>query len=209
VTEATSAKEELYGEQRLQDLLAARVGQDPEELLYGVLESVHGFEKGVEQADDITLLALQVAERDELATANSIRLELEPQLAEIDRLVAAFEEFAEVHNIDLGVVQKLAIAFDELVNNVVSYGYRGQGAREPIIVDIALRQGFLVVTLSDAGVPFNPFARATPNTTLSLAEREIGGLGIHLVQELMDEVAYARAGQRNVVTLKKNLAAKT
>jgi sigma-B regulation protein RsbU (phosphoserine phosphatase) len=206
VTEATSAKEELYGERRLEELLAGRIGQGPEQLIHGVLESVHGFETGVEQADDITLLTLQMAESDDAAAVKSIRLELQPELSEIDRLVSAFEEFAEANEIELAIVHKLAIAFDELINNVVSYGYREQTDGEPIVVDIDLRQGFLVVTVSDAGVPFNPFARATPDTTLSLSEREIGGLGIHLVQKLMDEVSYARAGRRNVVTLKKNLA---
>jgi anti-sigma regulatory factor (Ser/Thr protein kinase) len=61
----------------------------------------------------------------------------------------------------------------------------------------------LVLTIKDAGVPFNPFARETPDISLSIDEREIGGLGIHMVRGLVDEYSYQRQINNNVVTLVK------
>ena len=62
----------------------------------------------------------------------------------------------------------------------------------------------LSISIADNGVPFNPFTRKDPNTELALADREIGGLGIHLVKNVMDEVIYQRRYNRNVVTLIKH-----
>jgi anti-sigma regulatory factor (Ser/Thr protein kinase) len=63
----------------------------------------------------------------------------------------------------------------------------------------------LTVTLIDDGPPFDPFSEAAPDVTLSVEDRVIGGLGIHLVRKLMDEVSYERRDGQNVVVLKKDL----
>ena len=63
----------------------------------------------------------------------------------------------------------------------------------------------LCVTLSDNGQPFNPLDLGAPDTTLPVEDRRIGGLGIHLARRMMDEVAYHRRADRNVVTLTKLL----
>jgi len=60
-----------------------------------------------------------------------------------------------------------------------------------------------MLTVSDDGVPFDPLAVAPPDTSLPLEQRPLGGLGIHLVRHLVDEVTYERRGDRNVLTLVK------
>ena len=64
-----------------------------------------------------------------------------------------------------------------------------------------LRDGRLTVTTSDDGKPFNPRARAAPDTSLPLQDRKVGGLGIHLVRHLADEISYRRLTGRNEVSL--------
>jgi len=63
----------------------------------------------------------------------------------------------------------------------------------------------LIVQIEDGGMPFNPFLREAPDTTASLEDRDIGGLGIHLVKEVMDDVSYQRNHHLNRVMLVKNL----
>ena len=58
-----------------------------------------------------------------------------------------------------------------------------------------------MVTIEEDGMPYNPFSRETPDTSLSLEEREIGGLGVHLVRKLMEEFSYHRKIDTNVITL--------
>ena len=74
-------------------------------------------------------------------------------------------------------------------------------------IDIAAKHtnGRLVITVTDDGVPFNPFDRVGPDTNLSVEERDIGGLGVLLVTELMDKCTYQRLRDKNEVTLTMNL----
>jgi sigma-B regulation protein RsbU (phosphoserine phosphatase) len=94
------------------------------------------------------------------------------------------------------------LVLDELLNNVISYAFADE-ADHDIGVTFELSGDRLSVTISDDGSPFNPFAGSPPNTGLSIEEREIGGLGIHLVRSMMDEVSYNRRTDRNVVILVK------
>ena len=64
---------------------------------------------------------------------------------------------------------------------------------------------YLIFTISDSGIPFDPTKQKPADTTLSAEERAIGGLGIHLVRQLMDEVTYSREENKNVLTLIKKI----
>ena len=80
-----------------------------------------------------------------------------------------------------------------------------EGDAGSVTVEVELDQERVTVTITDDGPPFDPFRQAAPDTTLSVDERPIGGLGIHLVRELMDEVSYQRRDGQNVVVLVKQL----
>jgi anti-sigma regulatory factor (Ser/Thr protein kinase) len=125
-------------------------------------------------------------------------------LAEIDRVNAAFAEFAEVHDLPAKIRRSVRVVFDELLNNAISYGFEGRDSGE-ITVDVELAGDRLSVTITDDGKPFNPFREEPPDTLLSTQERRIGGLGIHLVRQAMDEVSYHRRTDRNVVMLAKRV----
>jgi anti-sigma regulatory factor (Ser/Thr protein kinase) len=73
-------------------------------------------------------------------------------------------------------------------------------------MELELDHERLKLTLTDDGPPFDPFSQAAPDTTLSIEDRPIGGLGIHLVRKLMDEISYERRDGHNVVVLVKRLA---
>ena len=67
--------------------------------------------------------------------------------------------------------------------------------------------GKLIIRIEDTGVPFDPDAVEDPDTIDDIENRPVGGLGIHLIKRLMDEILYERCGNKNVLTLKKNIAA--
>ena len=83
--------------------------------------------------------------------------------------------------------------------------YYGDGEEHEFEIRFELSSDRLSVTIADDGVPFNPFANFPPDTALPVEKREIGGLGIHLVRNVMDEVSYNRRTDRNVVILVKYL----
>ncbi len=120
--------------------------------------------------------------------------------AEADRLPAMLDAI-EIWLADAGVpmdqTARLMIAFDELLSNIVNHG------GGTIDLRISLAGPVLVATIADDGPPFDPLARAAPDTDLGIDERAVGGLGIHLVREMMDEVSYARENGRNLLKLTK------
>ena len=117
---------------------------------------------------------------------------------------AAFAGFAEAHALPTDVRRSLNVALDELLANAVSHGRTG---RDPcsVTVQVELDQERVTVIVADDGTPFDPFAQDAPDTTLSVEDRPIGGLGIHLVGQLMDQVSYERREGQNVVVLVKHL----
>jgi len=117
---------------------------------------------------------------------------------------SAFAEFAEAHSLPAGVRRSVNVALDDLLTNALSHGRTG---RDPclVTVEVELDHERVTVTLTDDGPPFDPLGQAAPDTKLSVEERPIGGLGIHLVGQLMDQVNYQRREGHNVVVLVKEL----
>jgi anti-sigma regulatory factor (Ser/Thr protein kinase) len=122
----------------------------------------------------------------------------------VRELSAAFAELAEVHALPADVRRSINVALDELLTNAHSHGRTGSDV-DSVTVEVKLDQESVTVILTDDGMPFNPFGLDTPDTTLSVEERPIGGLGIHLVSQLMDQVSYERREGHNVVVLVKQL----
>ena len=96
------------------------------------------------------------------------------------------------------------LVVDELVTNCIKYAY--SDAREHVIeVELQIANGDLTVTVVDDGQPFNPLTVPTPDTSLAIEERPLGGLGLHLLRQLSDGMSYERRGNQNRVVLVKRL----
>jgi anti-sigma regulatory factor (Ser/Thr protein kinase) len=117
----------------------------------------------------------------------------------------AFAEFAEAHAMPPGARRSLNVALDELLANALSHGRTGLDPCS-VTVEAQLEEKRVTVTVTDDGTPFDPFGQDAPDTALPVEERPIGGLGLHLVRQLMDQVSYHRRGGHNVVVLVKVLA---
>ena len=194
---------QLYAEARLEKLLE-KSDNTPDQLTGAVLDAVEEFATGAEQADDITILAFRIEQATEKVRVEELQLVAAIDLAEIERINTEFTQFAEQHDLAAGVAQKVCIAFDDLLNNIISYGFSDDEEHQ-IDIDISVTSDQLVIAVADDGKPFNPFDRVGPDTSLSLEERDIGGLGVLLVTQLMDHCSYQRHRDRNVVTLVMNL----
>ena len=106
--------------------------------------------------------------------------------------------------LDMATTMKLNLAVEEAVVNVMNYAYP-QGTVGDINIEAKGDDNQLEFIISDTGTPFDPTAKAEVDTTLSAEERPIGGLGIHLVRQIMDGVTYERKDNKNILTLKKKL----
>ncbi len=138
------------------------------------------------------------------AVDGELKLELAARLPEIARLVEAFEAFAERLRFPPEAVHQVTLVLDELVTNIVTYGVK-PGETAPITVQLSHGGGVLKIVLSDPGRPFDPLTVKPPDTTATLEERQIGGLGVHLARSFMDSLDYRYDGGKNHLTLIKRI----
>lgn len=122
----------------------------------------------------------------------------------IPQLAAFIEEVTESHGIDPSVMMSINLALEEAVVNVMNYAYP-EGTIGEIDISVTFSDGSITFTIQDTGTPFDPTKVSNPDTSLSAEERPIGGLGIYLVRELMDEVSYCYENNHNILTLKKKI----
>ncbi len=202
LTEAMDGGENLYSETRLATWLRTSAGGTVEEIINAAVADVKAFEAGAAQADDLTMMALTFQGSAEQPT--TMRLELLNQLPEVERLNVTFAEFAVARSVPKRVISQFRLVFDELLTNIISYAYTDE-AEHRIRAEVRWSTDKIVATITDDGKPFNPFKHGTPPIEASIDERKLGGLGIHLVRNVMDEVRYERAGDRNVVGVAKYL----
>lgn len=113
------------------------------------------------------------------------------------------EEICEELGLGPELLFNLNLVLEEAVTNVVMYAYP-EGEVHQIWLSAEEHNGCLVFTLQDEGAEFDPTAVPEADVTLSAEEREIGGLGIFLIRQIMNEVSYRRIDGRNVLTMKKN-----
>ena len=204
ITEAMDVTDQLYGEDRIINLFRLAENCNPDDLVAATLESVETFAGEAEQADDITILAIEYCAETSATEAAQLEITITNSLEEIDRVNDSFNEFAESCSRPMTVYSRVNMVFDELLTNVISYAYVDDETNHIEIV-IEYDKGILTISITDDGTPFNPFTRRDPDISPSLEAREIGGLGIHLVKNTMDETLYQRRNNRNTVTLIKHL----
>ena len=132
------------------------------------------------------------------------RLLLSNDVQEVPQLASFVDEVCENLDFDMMTTMQMNLALEEAVVNVMDYAYPA-GTKGEVCVEALADGTCLTFIISDSGKPFDPTAKAEVDTTLSAEERPIGGLGIHLVRQLMDSVSYERVDDRNVLKLSKKL----
>jgi sigma-B regulation protein RsbU (phosphoserine phosphatase) len=198
VTEAMNVKKELYSEQRLAEVIQRQMASSVEEVVELVLRDTSDHADGAEQSDDITVLALMY--QGPQTQKDSFAISVPNNLSSIGLVNEEFENFCARNEVPEDVMRRIEVVFDELLSNIISYGFDDDELHE-VDVHVSFDSRRLVIEIQDGGRPFNPFSQESPDTNLSVEDRQIGGLGIHLVRQMMDEVSYERHINKNVVRL--------
>ena len=133
-----------------------------------------------------------------------LSLSLRNDFSELPALAENVTTFLESNEAPPEAVFAANLAIEELVTNIVKYGYDDQ---DPHVIEmkLSLQDNVLAIEIRDDGHEFNPFDRPEPDTSLPAAERDIGGLGIHFVRKMLDSCTYLREDGMNIVTVTKNL----
>ena len=126
------------------------------------------------------------------------KLTLHNDVAEVPLLAEWVEQLGEELGLEMPEVFQLNLALEEAVVNVMNYAYEDSG-----LIDLSAKvvDSEIVFVLEDSGKAFDPTKVDDPDITLSAEDRDIGGLGIFLVQQLMSSVTYSREDGKNVLTM--------
>ena len=132
-------------------------------------------------------------------------LTVEARVENIEAVVDFVNEQLKALDCPLKAQMQIDIAIDELFGNIAHYAYDPEVGKATVRVEVAEDPLAVIVTFIDNGVPYDPLAKADPNTALSAEEREIGGLGIYMVKKSMDGITYEYKDGQNILAIKKNL----
>ena len=166
-------------------------------------DAVHRFVGDAEQSDDLTMMGIQyIRQQSDIRMRKSIVLPNDIQ--EVPKLTDFVGEVCEEMGFDEMTTKQMKLAIEEAVVNVMNYAYP-PGQRGDVTIEAASNDTRLKFTIIDSGKPFDPTVQADVDTTLPASERRIGGLGIHLVRQIMDSINYERMDSLNILTLRKNV----
>ena len=206
LTEAMNMERKQFGIKRIEEVLTANSQLLPKQLLEAVSQKVHDFVGDAEQSDDLTMLAIHYTPKTFESTMSETLL-IKNDVHEVSKFSTFIKSVMEKLNIEKTLARQLRLAIEEAVVNVIDYAYPidQEGTIE---VRIMFDGETMKTMIIDSGVAFDPTEKEKADTSLSAEDRQIGGLGILLVRELMDTINYERVNGQNVLTLIKKVKTK-
>jgi len=133
---------------------------------------------------------------------NKYSFKLKSGLSELKALSQHLNNFGQIHGLSETLISEINICFDELFTNIVLYGFKDD-LDHIIRFKINMNGNVLILNIEDNGLPFNPLVIKDSKIPADLNNAKIGGLGIHIVKKLMDDIWYERIRGKNRLTLKK------
>ena len=204
LTEAKNAEHQQFGLKRVQEVLNKCTNKHPSNILEKVTNAVYNFVKNAEQSDDLTLLVFRYTPKQyESKLTETLVIKNDPH--EVSKLSSFQKAVYEKINLPTSLARQLRLAVEEAVVNVIDYAYP-LNVEGDITVTVMSDGETLRLQIVDAGRPFDPTTKGKADTTLSVEDRQIGGLGILLVREMMDTINYERVDGKNILTLMKKIS---
>ena len=216
LTEAENSEHELFGDERMIAQLKAKDDMPKEatthEMIDAMQAAVATFVGEAEQSDDLTMFAIRLLNKMPVAnsqqpTANGhYALVMRNDIQQIPTLAEWIDSLGLPEELNMPI----NLALEETVTNVMLYAYPGKSGQvlvecEKKSQEPASKSQELVFTISDSGIAFDPTQQKEPDITQGVEDRPIGGLGIFLVRQIMDDIRYERKDNKNILTLVKKL----
>ena len=203
LTEAMNPLRKQFGLARVQETLNNDKSSDLQTLLERMKSRVHQFVEDAAQSDDLTMLAIRYTpKKEESVLSETLTLKNDPR--QVGLLSNFMKDVLGRLNIDPKQAKDIRLGVEEAVVNVIDYAYPA-GVEGDVTVNASSDGHQVKFVISDKGVPFDPTGKNQADITSSVEERPVGGLGIHLVRQLMDSINYERLDGRNILTLWKRI----
>ena len=206
VAEATNFNKLFFGTDRTVEALnnlPQSISQ--QEVLEGVKKAVDDFVKDAPQFDDITMVGLRYIGPNPIKEKKVDELVIKADRNNLEEVQAFIDQKLEEVNCSMKVQTTIDIAVEEIFVNIASYAYENNEGDASIQVVMNDNPLSIEISFIDSGKEYNPLAKPDPNTSLSLMERQKGGLGIFMVKKSMDDMTYEYKGGKNILKIVKNL----
>jgi serine phosphatase RsbU (regulator of sigma subunit)/anti-sigma regulatory factor (Ser/Thr protein kinase) len=213
LNEAMNPEEEEFGDDHLLEIIKNLTFENAEATITLIKEEVTKHVRDAEQSDDLTMLCLKIegnllstTHQNEELKPNNMRKEIciKNQISELVRVNQFVEEIGEELELDMELQMNLNLVMEEMVTNVIFYAYpEGKIADIELIAESDGKE--LTFVLSDQGKAFDPTAKEDTDLDVNPAERDLGGMGIYIVKNIMNKVSYQRLEGKNLLTMKKTI----
>lgn len=194
ITEATKGNNIFYGEDRLLDYLNSTTTINARSITEGVLKDTLDFVGEHEQSDDMTLLTFTYFGEVEYS-----RYEYGCEPSDYDQAHKDLNAYINSHHIAHDKKETIVICFEEILTNIIKYSYQENKGKIIILYYISKEQ--LSIVFIDSGKKFNPLKKEDPDVTLQAKERKIGGLGIYMVKNMVDDIYYSYQEKHNILMI--------
>lgn len=138
------------------------------------------------------------------STQKTIFIQIKNDFSELAKVSQLFEQFSETHQLPLKFTNPVNLALDEILNNIIAYGY-DDDKEHKISIEVSLVDQSIKLKIEDDGIPFNPLDLKEADTTSGIQERAVGGLGIHLLRNMLDKLSYGYINNKNCLFAEKNI----
>ena len=132
-----------------------------------------------------------------------VKVTVKNRIEDLLRVNSLFESFATQHDINGRLRYHLLVSIEEILTNIIKYGFDEEGVH-PIHITFRRVEEQIEMEFEDRGREFNPLEIGEPDLDSPIEDRQLGGLGIHLVKKMVDEAKYRREGDRNILLLRKD-----
>ncbi len=202
VTEAANKKEELFGEENLQKALNEKETQnaDMRALLGHIKTSVDAFAQGAEQADDITMLAVQFNGAEQAQK----QIIFPAKIEQLHKVLSWLEGHLDEACVAQDFKTKIFIASEEIFTNICRYAFPPQDNGEVEIKFSLPHYKNAEIKFIDNGLKYNPLEKEEPDISLPADQRPLGGLGVLMVKRIMDYAGYSYEDGKNIFTIRLN-----
>ena len=206
ITEAMNPQGDFFSESRLLETIACYPPSSPSRAVRTIQHFHRQFVTDADQSDDLTLLALQYLPLSpfpkDMATMEW-QITINSEITELDRVKQRLGKILQDKNLNLELIEDTQLIAEEILVNIATYGYTDQ----PINLQVRMSPNTLSMIFEDFGKPFNPLTEIPPvDLAMDDEEREMGGLGFYMVQELADRLDYAYQDGKNILTVTRNIS---
>ncbi|NDV20762.1 SpoIIE family protein phosphatase [Pseudodesulfovibrio sp. JC047] len=205
VWEARDASGEMFGKQRMLAIIRKNAQKNAEGIRLALMEAVEQYQAHG-QEDDIAVVVIRKNSRTCMPEKNfAFRMSNKENC--FRKFQPEVEAFGASHNLPGKTIFQLTLVLDELITNIIQYGYTDFD-EHPIDVSLSMDGDMITIQVEDDSEPFNILEAPEPELDVPLDERDrqIGGMGIHLIKNMVNDINYGRKNGKNVLTLHKDIS---